>query len=875
MEEYSQNLEKDLEDLEMEVETLNAMINELLKRVSKEKDKGLKTLPEVEKWILMAEEVELKASGVLDESISECHTLTTYDDCSKISRSTLHYSEMVCVMLEEVKALRSKGVFKVLVERAPLSYVRKKTPIQPIVSREMLLEKAWKCLEENDCGTLGLYGMAEVGKTTLLTQIENKFREFWDVTCIVIFVVVESEEVKGIQDTILRRFGIFLRQKSERGKASRIYRVLNERRFVLLLDGVQREGVDLEAIGVPLPSRENGCKVVFTTRYQEACRSKWVDATLEVEYLSPEEEWDVFQEIVGETTLKSHPDIPQLARIVARKCGGFPIALSLIGEAMSRKRTVREWHHVIHALVSSTAGFSGSKVAILRFIYDNLLGENIRSCFLYCALFPKNSYISKQELIDCWICEGMIDEEDREIAETKGYEMIGDMIIMGFLMENKNGYSVKMRDMVHEMALWIASDSGRREENIVVKCGETIQQLPVVNDWRMVRRMSVTSTQIETISESPPSSELTTLFLQENPKLKRISGHFFRWMTSLAVLNLSSNTGLYVLPEEVSCLVSLRFLNLSWTGIIRLPLALKRLTKLIHLDLDATLNLQYIDVIAGLLNLQVLKLLRSAVPVDLKLLECLQLLESLQELSLTVKDPAVSQRLLSNHRLANCIRSIGLDEITIVEGGILSLKSGFRELEVLECNIPEITIDWRSLSQRETVHSGNIEKIPQFLNIRSVTLSQCRGLRDLTWLLYAPSLKHLGLFYCPQLEQVVSKEKAMEQVGHTSEHPFQNLISLSLLDLPQLENIYWAPLPFPVMECMQISRCPKLRRIPLDSDSAKGNQVRLHLEKEWIKGVEWEDEATKQRVSHLNNISRSVPSSLFCFGDFAQNGSCT
>ncbi|XP_010422300.1 PREDICTED: probable disease resistance protein At5g47260, partial [Camelina sativa] len=540
--------------------------------------------------------------------------------------------------------------------------------------------------------------------------------------------------------------------------------------------------------------------------------------TLETKRLSPEESWDLFQEVVGEATLTSHPDIRQLARIVAKKCGGFCFALYLIGVTMSSKRTTREWYHAIHVLVSSAAEFSDMKdkiLPILKFSYDSLPCENIRLCFLYCALFPEGDVTSKQGLVDCLIGEGIIaDEEDREIAEIKGYEVIETLVKMFLLMEDESGYGVKMHDVVREMALWIASDFGKQKEHFVVVGGERIHQMPEVNDWRMVRRMSVTSTQIQNISESPDHSKLTTLFLKENNNLKCISGDFFRWMKSLLLLDLSNNKELADLPEEVSCLVSLQFLNLSFTSITRLPLGLKELKKLIHLDLEHTSKLKEIEVIAGLSSLQVLRLFWSF-PMDLGLMEDLLIFKGLKELSLNVEEDAVLQRLLSDNQLASCIRRLHLNGFTITNGGIslLNSASSIRELSISGCNFPKITTD-----RRRALHFSNIEQCPQFRNMHTVQLHGCKGVRSLTWLLLAPNLDNLRVYECPQIEEIISKDKSMTQqlgVGDNSEQPFLNLTSLILEGLPDLKSIYWTPLTFPVLKSIQISRCPKLGRRPV------------------------------------------------------------
>ncbi|CAA7034226.1 unnamed protein product [Microthlaspi erraticum] len=78
------------------------------------------------------------------------------------------------------------------------------------------------------------------------------------------------------------------------------------------------EKVDLTEIGVPFPAPENRCKVVFTTRRQDVCWTR---------------------------NIRKRSRDPQACKRVARKCGGLPLALNVIGETMSCKKTVEEWRH--------------------------------------------------------------------------------------------------------------------------------------------------------------------------------------------------------------------------------------------------------------------------------------------------------------------------------------------------------------------------------------------------------------------------------------------------------------------------------------------------------------------------------------------------
>ena len=177
---------------------------------------------------------------------------------------------------------------------------------------------------------------------------------------------------------------------------------------MLLLDDIW-EKVNLKAVGVPHPSRQNGCKVAFTTRSRDVCGRMGADDPIKVSCLEPEDAWDLFKKKVGENTLKGHPDIPHLARKVAGKCCGLPLALNVIGETMACKMTVQEWRTAINDLSSYAAEFSGMEdeiLPILKYSYDNLNTEQVKSCFLYCSLFPEDHRMEKERLIDYWMCEG-------------------------------------------------------------------------------------------------------------------------------------------------------------------------------------------------------------------------------------------------------------------------------------------------------------------------------------------------------------------------------------------------------------------------------------------------------------------------------------
>ncbi|KAL1219140.1 putative disease resistance protein [Cardamine amara subsp. amara] len=747
-------------------------------------------------------------------------------------------------------------------------------PTHPTVGQEEMLEKAWNRLMEVGVGFMGLHGMGGVGKTTLFKKINNKFTENAGRFDIVIWVVVsQGAKMSKLQDDIAQKLHLcdeVWKNKNESDKATDIYRVLNGKRFVLMLDDIW-EKVDLEAIGVPFPTRENGCKVAFTTRSRDVCGSMEDHEPMEVECLEWNKAWELFQKKVGDKTLS--PDIVEQAKKVAKKCCGLPLALNVIGETMSAKTTVEEWNHAVNVLTRSAAEFfnmDNKILPILKFSYDSLVDKHIQLCFLYCALFPEDYKISKEKLIDYWICEGFIGEDDQDIKDAinQGYVELGTLIRANLVME-VNRDKVVMHDVVREMALWIASDLGKQRETFIVQARVGLSRIPKVKDWGAVRRMSLMNNDIEEITCTSKCSELTTLFLQNNYNLKNLSGEFIRSMQKLVVLDLSGNRRLNKLPEQISELASLQFLGLSSTDIEKLPVGFQELEKLTHLDLTDSRRLCSISGISKLSSLRILKLMYSNVDGDVSLLKELQLLEHLQVLTVNICTELGLKQLSYDQRLANCttgLRIYGFQQ-KLFDISLLASMKNLSLLKVENSQVLEINTDIKCRESETNFSDLQNPTRPCFTNLSWVRISGCNGIKDLTWVLFAPNLVILSIDYSDDVEEIINKEKSTTL---TDIPPFQKLEILYLQCLPKLESIYWSPLPFQVLGHIKVIDCPNLRKFPLNAASVPRLEefVIEMYPREQKTELEWEDEDTKNRFLPSSFKLVTISLNLFCFSYF-------
>ncbi|WRX27218.1 Leucine-rich repeat - like 10 [Theobroma cacao] len=299
--------------------------------------------------------------------------------------------------------------------------------------------------------------------------------------------------------------------------------------------------------------------------------------------------WKLLQEKVGEETLNSDPLIRMLAKEVAAECGGLPLALITIGRAMAYKKSPHEWRYGLEVLRRSPHKFARlgeGPFPLLKFSYDSLPSNSVRSCLLYCSLYPQDYSISKATLIDYWYCEGLLDEFDSiSSARMQGYNIIGVLVDACLLNEDGKKF-VKMHDVIRDMTLRIVHQYEASENRFFVRAGVGLEAVPEVETWQGVRRISLMQNGIKELSSTPTCPTLQTLFLNKND-LQVIGGDFLQFMSTLRVLNLSDNRGLRKLPKGISKLVSLELLDLSRTGITELPIELKSSKNLKHLNLSS------------------------------------------------------------------------------------------------------------------------------------------------------------------------------------------------------------------------------------------------------------------------------------------------
>ena len=580
--------------------------------------------------------------------------------------------------------------------------------------------------------------------------------------------------------------------------------------------------------------------------------------SIEVTCLSSEAVWTLFQKEVGEETLKSHPHIPRLAKIVAEECKGLPLALITLRRAMAGEKDPSNWDKVLQDLSKFPAEISGMEDELfyrLKVSYDRLSDNVIKSCFTYCSLFFEDWEISNENLIEYWIGEGFLDEvHDIHEARNQGYKII-KKLKHACLLEScgSREKSVKMHDVIHDMALWLDGECGKKKnKTLLYNDVSRLKEAQEIPNLKVAEKMSFWDENVEKFPKTLVCLNLKTLIVTGCYELTKFPSGFFQFVPLIRVLNLSNNNNLTKLPIGINKLGALRYLNLSSTKIRRLPIELSNLKNLMTLLLEDMESLELIipqELISSLISLKLFSTINTNVlsRVEESLLDELESLNGISEICITICTTRSFNKLNGSHKLQRCISQFELDKC----GDMISLEllpsflkrmKHLRWLCISDCDeLKDIKIEGEGeRTQRDaTLRNYIAARGNYFRALHEVYIDNCSKLLNLTWLVCAPYLEELTIEDCESIEQVIcyGVEEKLDI--------FSRLKYLKLNNLPRLKSIYHHPLPFSSLEIIKVYDCKSLRSLPFDSNTSNNNLKKIKGETSWWNQLEWNDETIK------------------------------
>jgi len=222
-----------------------------------------------------------------------------------------------------------------------------------------------------------------------------------------------------------------------------------------------------------------GVTILVTTRLQEVATVMGTYPACCLTALSEDDSWSLFKHHAFGPN-REERELVAIGREIVRKCVGSPLTIKTLGSCLYDESEVRQWENIKESEIwdiqdesSFLIDEENSIMRVLKLSYSNL-ESSLRRCFSFCAIFPKDFEIEKEELIHLWMANGFIKSEGNVEVEHVGNKVWKKLYRRSFFQEAKYDEfgmitSFKMHDLFHDLAQSIVGE----ECVVIVKARST------------------------------------------------------------------------------------------------------------------------------------------------------------------------------------------------------------------------------------------------------------------------------------------------------------------------------------------------------------------------------------------------------------------
>ncbi|KAL8482816.1 hypothetical protein ACS0TY_025737 [Phlomoides rotata] len=685
---------------------------------------------------------------------------------------------------------------------------------------------------------VGIFGPSGVGKTTIMSKLHNQLidekrsGEYDDIIWI-----QEKGTVEKVQTEIMLQLQI-VHEKTDSVfvNANRISAFLLGRKYILLMDHVS-EKIDLNNLGMLREAHKHGKVVIASSERKEI--SSMVNDEVEIRRLNTDEAWMLFESICGKVNDRQEGT----GRKIVQCCGGLPRQIISVARHLKKHPDERSWNNLKRTLQAP----SDSALPGFDHFYKNLYEElqtRHKKCFLYAALFPYEDIIHRDYLIECWMAECFLENDNNIDQKLRGSRDSGqgalDELTSVFLLDwCSDRKRVKMPSICRRVALQQAYPD---EE----QCSTWVPvdyQKPNDETWNTVTRMSLIGCKTK-LPESPKCSNIYTLLLRSKPELENIPDSFFSHMHELLVLDVYG-TEIKQLPSSINMLVNLKCLYLnSCKHLEMLPTGASHLVKLQCLDISGTLIPSLPKQISEMVELRCLRASfspKAASVEEIIPLDIIKNLKKLEELSIDTglytppeeNVEELAKELASLEYLTTlCFNFPNFSSFNtfVTQSKSLNNKettwesSTFRSFRIFVGSCQETQHPYESdvvevLEERRLRFSLNEESSSAWQEIsKQASVFELIGNQSVESLskfdLHSVEICVVG--NCSRLKNIVEAGNAMNGVQESSGSVLKNLKKLHLYDLPLLQCVWEgtvSPQSLIKLVALTLNGCPKLTKI--------------------------------------------------------------
>ncbi|KAL9335591.1 hypothetical protein Peur_072772 [Populus x canadensis] len=622
------------------------------------------------------------------------------------------------------------------------------------VEKENVVSKllAESSQDARDMNVISLVGLGGIGKTTLAQLafndsevtahfekkiwvcVSDPFDEVRIAKAILEELEVRASDVVGLQ-SLLRRVS-----ESIKGK-----------RFLLVLDDVWTDNPGhWEQLKPSLSGCARGSRILVTTRKDDVATIMGTDHRINIEKLTNVGCSSIFNQVAFQDRSEDERErLTDIGHKIANKCEGLPLAAKVLGGLMQFKRTREDWECVLSSELWELEHVENKLFPLLLLSYYDLKYV-VRRCFLYCAMFPKDYKMVKDELVKMWMAQGYLKETSSRDMEVVGEEYFQVLEARSFFQDIKTdedeGMKFKMHHIVHDFAQYMT-----KNECLILDIN-TLEESTVETSIERVRHLSMMLSEESSFPGFIQKAKgLRSLLIKTIvPSHGAALPDLFKQLTCIRSLNLSGSS-IKGIPKEVGELIHLRHLNLAHCNELEsLPETMCDLCNLQSLDITQCGSLKELPKAIGkLIKLRHLRIYGSGVAFIPKGIERITCLRSLDRF--VVCGGGENESKAANLReLKNLSHIGGSLNIQNLGGGIEDARDAaeaqLKNKKRLLCL--ELDFDGGEKTELQANEGSLIEALQPPSALENLIISRYGGMHFPNWMMTLSRLQELELVDC-------------------------------------------------------------------------------------------------------------------------------
>ncbi|KAL2492903.1 putative disease resistance RPP13-like protein 1 [Abeliophyllum distichum] len=694
---------------------------------------------------------------------------------------------------------------------------------------------------------LPIVGMGGIGKTALARRIFNHPHTETHFNERIWVCVSENFDVLTILKSIMVSLKETSHGDSRQDVMDTLQKKLKDKRCLLVLDDLwnDRRG-DWEDLKNALMgvSPNKGNVIIVTTRNENVASIVNPHNWYNLEKLSEDDCWSIIKAkaFVG-------GDVPEhfqsIGKAIAQQCRGSPLASNMMG-AVLRGKKIEDWESIQKKGPSNIEGDENSVEQVLKISFDRLPSSSLKECFAYCSIFPKDKVIRREWLIQLWMAQGFLTDNQGSDMETEGNKFFSILLQSSFLQEpEKDEYGnikwCKMHDLVHDLSCSVSKSKDRTRDDIPQVRHLTILEesaLEITKEKASYVRTLVSKSSVP-CKNFQDFKYLRTLVLC-NTGLKDCPTSIGK-LIHLRCLDVSYNYSMRTLPDSICKLYNLQTFNIICCNLIQLPEKIQDLTSLRHLYFCPKENFPMPPQIRRLSSLQTLQFFNVGDKEGCRIEELDHLKNlrgqiEIRNLELVNNEEDAKKANLDGKtniiELKFCWRNTNEGNTTYESVS----ESDTRSRNVLESNIHDESV-LEGLQPHPNLRSIVIEgfrgknfplwtmKMLKLDKLIKIELRNCYNCEKIPMLGHLPLLKYLKLNGLTNVRSIGLSFYGASDCSSTSRNDgqetrvsFPSLKSLKIEKMPNLTE--WAEAQtsevqvFPCLENLKIKKCCKLMTAP-------------------------------------------------------------